>query len=212
MLGHGVPETTSPAGPTPLGVAFCWPPPALPCQDPQGHRIPIINEGEHEQPLLDEPLPLGVLALQVAVVVIGDDDTVLLVGHLHDIAVIVADHPLAVHLAGRGVHQHLLPLQLLQHMLLWGPQGRWETACSSFLGRPPHPRAILRSRSTSGSSGVLSWPTPASLSLSPAWQMRSGEALGGSCQQPEVKRALGFCPACVMTGVQRMVPNKGESL
>lgn len=74
------------------------------------HPLPVIYKGEHEQPLLDEPFPLRVFVLQVPVVVIGDNDAVLLIGHLHDVAVIVADHSLAVHLAGWGIHQHSLPL------------------------------------------------------------------------------------------------------
>lgn len=82
------------------------------------HPSPVVHKGEHEQSLLDEPFPLWVFTLQVPVVVIGDNDAILLVGHLHNVAVIVANDSLAADLAGRGVHQHSLPLQLFQHVLL----------------------------------------------------------------------------------------------
>ncbi len=36
----------------------------------------VVHKGIHEQPLIDELLPLGLLISQVSVVVIGDNDAV----------------------------------------------------------------------------------------------------------------------------------------
>lgn len=59
----------------------------------------VIDEGVHEQPLLDEALPLGFLCLKVPVHVVGHDDAVRLVGQLDDEAVVVTNHPLTCHAA-----------------------------------------------------------------------------------------------------------------
>lgn len=155
---------------------------------PLGRHVPVVDKGEHEQPLLNEPLPLGVLALQVTVVVIGDDDAIPLVGHLHDVAVVVADHALAIHLARRGVHEHRLALQLLQHMLLWGPQGRGDGMRRLSQNKSLPPKIILRSRSTFDNSGVPSEPTPASPALWPS----TSEDRGGLEQNKAAAQVKGL--------------------
>lgn len=55
----------------------------------------VVNERVHEEPLLDEALPLWLLPLQVTVGVVGHDDAVGLVRQLDDEAVVVADHSLS---------------------------------------------------------------------------------------------------------------------
>lgn len=55
----------------------------------------VINKGVHEQPLLDEALPLRLLPLEVPVHVVGHDDAVRLEGVLDDVAVVIADHSFA---------------------------------------------------------------------------------------------------------------------
>lgn len=79
----------------------------------------VIDEAVHQQPLLYELLPLGILRLQVAIVVVGHDDTVWIAGQLDDVSVIVAHHPLTLYTAGWCVHQDLPPLQLVENMLIW---------------------------------------------------------------------------------------------
>lgn len=78
----------------------------------------VVDEAEHEQPLLDEPLPAGVLCLQVPVVVVGHDHAVQVEGQLDDVAVVIAHHPLAVDAARRRVDQDLFLLQLVQDVLV----------------------------------------------------------------------------------------------
>lgn len=51
--------------------------------------------------------------------VIGNNDSVPLVSHFHYVAIVVANHPLALHLPGGGVHQDRLLLQLLKDVLIW---------------------------------------------------------------------------------------------
>lgn len=78
----------------------------------------VVDEGIHEQPLLDEALPLGLLSLQVSIHVVGDHDAVGLKGMLDDEAVIIADDTLACNPAGWSEHQNLLPLQVSQNVLI----------------------------------------------------------------------------------------------
>lgn len=78
----------------------------------------VIGKRVHQEPLLNELFPLGVLRLQVSVVVVGHDDSVWLHRQLDDVSVIVTHHPLAVHTAGRRVHQDLPPLQFMEDMLI----------------------------------------------------------------------------------------------
>lgn len=78
----------------------------------------IVGERVHEQPLLDELPPLGILLLQVAVVVVGHDDAVRADGQLDDVAVVVTHHPLAVDAARGRVHQDAPALQLVQYVLV----------------------------------------------------------------------------------------------
>ena len=92
---------------------------SLPSRSGSGGDILVIDKGVHEQPLLDETLPLLPLALQVPVRVIGDHDAVRLKGQLHDEAVVIADYPLATHPPRRCEHQDLLLLQVPQDVLIW---------------------------------------------------------------------------------------------
>lgn len=85
--------------------------------------IHVVSEGVHQQPLLDEPLPLWLLGLQVAVVVIGDDDAVGAEGQLDDVAVVVADHPLAIDAARWCEDQDISPFQLIEDVLVC--HGTW---------------------------------------------------------------------------------------
>lgn len=78
----------------------------------------VIGKGVHQQPFLDELLPLRVLRLQVSVVVVGHDDPICVEGQLDDVAIIVAHHPLPVNETWRRVHQDLPPLQLMENMLV----------------------------------------------------------------------------------------------
>lgn len=78
----------------------------------------VVDEGIHEQPLLDEALPLGLLSLQVPVHVVGDHDAVGLEGMLDNEAVVVADDALSSDAAGGSEHQDLLPLQVSQDVLI----------------------------------------------------------------------------------------------
>lgn len=55
----------------------------------------VINEGVHEQPLLDEALPLRLLSLKVPVHVVGHDDAVRLEGQLDNEAVVITDDTFA---------------------------------------------------------------------------------------------------------------------
>lgn len=90
------------------------------CGDPKPpSALLVVSEGVHQQPLLYELFPLGILGLQVTVVVVGHDDAVRVEGQLDDVPVIVAHHPLTVNAAGRRVHQDLPPLQLMEYMLVY---------------------------------------------------------------------------------------------
>lgn len=81
-------------------------------------HLHIVGERVHEQPFLDELLPLGILQLQVAVVIVGHDDAVRVVGQLDDVAVVVTHHSLAVDAARGRVHQDVPALQLIQYVLV----------------------------------------------------------------------------------------------
>lgn len=87
---------------------------------PKDGVLLVVSEGIHQQPLLYELLPLGVLRLQVTVVVVGHDDAVGVEGQLDDVPVVVTHHPLPLHAAGRRVHQDLSPLQLMEDVLICG--------------------------------------------------------------------------------------------
>lgn len=96
----------------------------------RGRGLLVVDEGVHEQPLLDEAAPLGLVALQVAVKVVGHDDAVRLEGVLHDEAVVVADNAFPCDAAGRREHQDLLLLQLPQDVLICS-EGQSVSAVSS---------------------------------------------------------------------------------
>lgn len=83
-----------------------------------GQNSLVVYKGVHEQPLLDEALPLRLLPLEVAVHVVGHDHTVRLVGQLDDEPVVVADHAFAGDAARRRENQDLLLLQVPQDMLI----------------------------------------------------------------------------------------------
>jgi hypothetical protein len=83
----------------------------------RGHEL-VIDEGVHEQSLLDKALPLLPLGLEVPVCVVGDHNTVGLEGQLHNEAVIVAHYSLATHAPRWCEHQDLLLLQFPQDVLV----------------------------------------------------------------------------------------------
>ena len=111
---------------------------SLPSRSGSGGDILVVDEGVHEQPLLDETLPLLPLALQVPVRVIGDHDAVRLKGQLHDEAVVIADHPLATHPPRRREHQDLLLLQVPQDVLVWEAAGHTQIRAQPGLAASPH--------------------------------------------------------------------------
>lgn len=80
----------------------------------------IIDKGIHEQPLINELLPLWFLICQVSVVIVGDDDAVGLVCQLHNEAVIIANHTTALDTPRWGKHQNFLFLQATQDLLICG--------------------------------------------------------------------------------------------
>lgn len=88
-----------------------------------GRNILVIDEGVHEQPLLDEALPLLPLALEVTVRVVGNHDPIRFIGQLHDESVVIAHHPLATHAPRWCEHQDLLLLQFPQDVLVWEVTG-----------------------------------------------------------------------------------------
>lgn len=81
----------------------------------------VINKGVHEQPLLNEALPLWYISLKVPVHVVGHDDAVGLVGQLDNEAVVVTDHPFACDMPRWCEHQDLPPLQVSQNVLIYKP-------------------------------------------------------------------------------------------
>lgn len=56
--------------------------------------------------------------------VIGDNDSVFLISNFHDVAIVVANHPLAFHLPRGGVHKDRLLLKLFENVLIWW--GGWQ--------------------------------------------------------------------------------------
>ena len=56
--------------------------------------------------------------------VIGNYDSISLISNFHYIAIIVANHPLAFHLPGWGVHKDRLLFQLFENVLVWW--GGWQ--------------------------------------------------------------------------------------
>lgn len=78
----------------------------------------VVDEGIHEQPLVDELLPLRLLVSQVSVVVVGDDDAVRLVGQLDNEAVVVANHAATLDAPRRGEDEDLLLLEAAQDLLI----------------------------------------------------------------------------------------------
>lgn len=64
----------------------------------------VVDKGIHEQPLVDESLPLRLLSLKVPVHVVGHDDAVRLEAVLDYEAVVVADHALACDTPGGSEH------------------------------------------------------------------------------------------------------------
>lgn len=56
--------------------------------------------------------------------VIGNNDSIFLISHFHDIAIIVANYPLAFHLPRWGVHKDRLLFKLFKNVLIW--RGGWQ--------------------------------------------------------------------------------------
>lgn len=83
------------------------------------HLLPVTHKRVHEKSLLNKPFPLGVFILEIPVVVIGNNDSIPLIGNLHYVAIIVANHPLAFHLPWGCVDQDRLLFQLLKNVLIW---------------------------------------------------------------------------------------------
>lgn len=81
----------------------------------------VINKGIHEQPLLNEALPLRLLSLKVSVHVIGHDDAVRLVAQLDDETVVVTDHPFARNTSRWREHHNLPFLQVSENVLIFKP-------------------------------------------------------------------------------------------
>lgn len=81
-------------------------------------HLHVIGKCVHQQPVLDELLPLGLLHLQVAVVVVGHDDAVRVVSQLDYVAVVIAHDPFAINTARRRVHQDVPLLQLPEDVLV----------------------------------------------------------------------------------------------
>lgn len=95
----------------------------------------VIDKRVHQQPLIDELLPLGFLVGQVPVVVIGHDDPVRLESQLHDEPVVVAHHSPSLHSPRRREHQDLLLLKLAQDLLICGnEQGGCQASTHPALG------------------------------------------------------------------------------
>lgn len=78
----------------------------------------VINKGVHEQPLLDEALPLGLFSLKVPVHVIGHNDAIRLIRQFDNEPVIITDHTFACNTARRCEHQNLPPLQVSENVLI----------------------------------------------------------------------------------------------
>lgn len=101
----------------------------------------VIDKGIHEQPLVDELLPLWFLIRQISVVIVGDDDAVGLVRQLHNEAVVVANHTTALDAPRWGEHQNLLLLQATQDLLICVSGGELITknliVVEQFIS-PPH--------------------------------------------------------------------------
>lgn len=81
------------------------------------HKL-VIYKGVHEQPLLDEALPLRLLPLKVPVHVVGHDYAVRLIGQLDNEAVVITDHTFACNTSRRCEHKNLFPLQVPQNVLI----------------------------------------------------------------------------------------------
>lgn len=78
----------------------------------------VIHKGIHEQPLVDELLPLGLFISKVSVVVVGDDDAIRLVGELDNEAVVIANHASSLHPPRGSEDENLLLLKATQDFLI----------------------------------------------------------------------------------------------
>lgn len=83
-----------------------------------GHEL-VIHKGVHEEPFLNAFLPLRSFSLEVAVGVIGYDDSIGLICQLHNKAVIIANHSLTTDTA-RWSEDHYFPFfELHQYVLIF---------------------------------------------------------------------------------------------
>ena len=80
--------------------------------------LPVVDEGVHENLLLDDLLELWLLVDEVAVVVVADHDGVRLRRQVQDELVVVADDAPPAHLPRRRERQQPLLLQLRQQVLI----------------------------------------------------------------------------------------------
>lgn len=95
-----------------------------PCKD--NHPVLVTDEGVHEESLLNEPLPLRILILEIPIVVIGNNNPIFGIGHFNYVAIIIADHSLPFHFAGWGVHKDWLLFKLFENVLIWKQKGNRE--------------------------------------------------------------------------------------
>lgn len=90
-----------------------------PDRKPASVSILVIDEAVHQEPFLNELLPLWFLVLQVPVVVVGDDDAVRITGQLDNETVIITNNTSALNTTRWGEDQDLLFFQLPQDLLIY---------------------------------------------------------------------------------------------
>lgn len=78
----------------------------------------VVDKGIHEQTLIYELLPLGLLVGQVPVVVVRDDDAVRLIRQLDDEAVVIADHAAALDAPRWSEDEGFFLLEATQNVLI----------------------------------------------------------------------------------------------
>lgn len=83
-----------------------------------GRHESVVHEAVHQDPLFDHLTELGALLAEVSVVVVAHHDAVHFGGQPQDVAVIVADHPLAADETRRGEHEQSFFLQFGQDVLV----------------------------------------------------------------------------------------------
>ena len=91
-------------------------------------HLPVVDEGVHEDLLLDDLLELWLLVDEVAVVVVAHHDCVRLRRQVQDELVVVADDAPPAHLPRRRERQQPLALQLRQQVLVCKTKGSNESS------------------------------------------------------------------------------------